>query len=316
MAIATTPATVASNKPAMQQESITNKVLRQVKELEGKGQMVIPKNYSPENALKSAWLILQDVKTRDGQPVLKACTEHSIGNALYDMVIQGLSPVKKQCYFIPYNNKLTLMRSYHGTIAAIKRLSGVKDIRAHVVYEGDVFETEYDPITATIKVKEYKPSFDNIDIKKIKGAFAVVLDDRGPIYTEVMTMAQIRNAWNQGQTKGKSGAHENFSEEMAKRTVINRASKAFYNTSDDSDILIEALQNSEEKSYEESDIVEASSFDVMEEDTVTEKEVIDVTPKTETTSTKRKRVEQVEVEQMDITAPIDAQDAIFEGAPF
>jgi len=62
--------------------------------------------------------------------------------------------------------------------------------------------------------------------------------------------------------------------------------------------------------------VEASSFDVMEEDAVTEKEVIDVTPKVETTSTKRKKVEQVEVEQIDLTAPIDAQDAIFEGAPF
>src|SRR5699024_6054644 len=38
--------------------------------------------------------------------------------------------------------------------------------------------------------------------------------------------------------------------EMAKRTVINRAAKAFINTSDDSDLLVEAINNSTENEYD------------------------------------------------------------------
>lgn len=42
------------------------------------------------------------------------------------------------------------------------------------------------------------------------------------------------------------GAHKNFTEEMAKKSVINRACKMYANTSDDSDVLIEAFNNTTE----------------------------------------------------------------------
>jgi len=161
------------------------------------------------------------------------------------MVIQGLSPAKKQCYFVAYGNKLQLMRSYMGTVAVTKRLQKVKDVKAYCIYEGDEFETTFDLDTATIKVTKFNPKLENIDIKKIDGAFAVIVGNEGVLHTEIMSMAQIRNSWNQGQAKGKSMAHENFAEEMAKKTVISRACKLFANTSDDSDLLIEAFNNTD-----------------------------------------------------------------------
>ncbi|MEG1313419.1 MAG: recombinase RecT, partial [Bacilli bacterium] len=72
-------------------------------------------------------------------PVLQSCSKESICNALLDMTIQGLSPSKKQCYFVPYNGKLQLMKSYLGNIAATKRLKGVKDVFANIIYKGDEF---------------------------------------------------------------------------------------------------------------------------------------------------------------------------------
>ena len=96
------------------------------------------------NALKSAYLILQDAKTRDKQPVLQVCTQGSIVNSLLDMVVQGLNPSKQQCYFIPYGNQLQLSRSYLGTIALTKRLKGVKDVVGYAVYKDDVLEWEFD----------------------------------------------------------------------------------------------------------------------------------------------------------------------------
>ena len=55
--------------------------------------------------------------------------------------------------------------------------------------------------------------------------------------TDIMTIEEIKQSWNQGATKGNSPAHKNFEGEMAKRTVTNRAIKMFVNSSDDSAVL-------------------------------------------------------------------------------
>lgn len=248
-----------------QERNITDGVLSRVQALSSKGDLVIPKNYSAENALKSAWLKLQEVKDRNSKLALEVCTKESIANALMDMVVQGLNPIKKQCYFVVYGNQLTLMRSYLGTVAVTKRLKGVKDVKAYCIYEGDEFEQEFDLETATLKITKFNPKFENIDLTKIKGAFAVVIGDEGPIHTEVMNINQIKKAWAQGAAKGNSGAHTNFTDEMAKKTVINRACKPFVNSSDDSDILIDAFNNSDEKTYDEKDIIENVQAEVEEE---------------------------------------------------
>src|SRR3990167_5548127 len=71
-----------------------------------KGTLHLPHDYSPENAMKSAWLVLQTVQDKDYKPALQTCTPESICNALMSMVIQGLNPDKKQCYFIVYGKAL------------------------------------------------------------------------------------------------------------------------------------------------------------------------------------------------------------------
>lgn len=248
-----------------QEKNITEEVLSRVNDLSKKGELVVPPGYSAANALKSAWLILQETYDRDKRPVLQSCSKASIANALLDMTIQGLSPAKKQCYFIPYGGKLQLSRSYLGTVAVTKRLKGVKDVKAYCIYDGDEFETEYNIDTAILRITKFNPKFENIDITNIKGAFAVVLGENGPIYTEIMNINQIRKAWGQGAAKGNSGAHQNFADEMAKKTVINRACKMFANTSDDSDILIEAFNNSDEKTSDEKDLISNVEYEVQEE---------------------------------------------------
>ena len=76
------------------------------------------------------------MKDKSGRPALEVCTRESIANSLLDMVVQGLSPAKTQCYFIVYGNKLQMNRSYFGTQAVLKRLTNVKDIWSNVIYEG------------------------------------------------------------------------------------------------------------------------------------------------------------------------------------
>lgn len=249
----------------IQERNVTDKVLSRVKDLENKKELRIPANYSAENALKSAYLILSETVDKDKKPVLQSCSEVSIASSLLDMVIQGLSPVKKQCYFIPYGGKLQLMRSYLGTVAVTKKLKNVKNVIANCIYEGDEFNYALDLETGYKKITKHEQKFEDIDPAKIKGAYAIVVMEEGPNYIEIMNINQIKKSWNQGAAKGNSGAHTNFADEMAKKTVINRACKMFANTSDDSDLMIGAFNNSDEKEYDEKDIINDAQYEVKEE---------------------------------------------------
>lgn len=221
-------------KAVQKYENISEQVLTRIEEFQKTGGMVLPKDYSVENHMKSAWLILQATTDRSGQQALAVCTKESIANALLDMVLQGLSVSKKQGYFIVYGNKMEFQRSYFGTIALAKRTGGIKtEPVANVIYEGDEFVYSIDPNTARISIVKHEQKIENIDNTKIKGAYALVTLADGTTQVTIMSMAQIRAAWGQGATKGNSPAHKNFAEEMAKKTVIGRACKAIINSSDD-----------------------------------------------------------------------------------
>jgi recombination protein RecT len=227
--------------PAVQLErTIADNVLNRIKIFTANRDIRLPENYSPENALKSTWLILLDTKDKDGKPALEVCTKDSIANSLLNMVLQGLNPVKKQCDFLVYGNKLTLQREYHGTIALAKRYADIKEPVGTVIYENDVFEYEILP-NGYKRIIKHEQALENIDPNKIKGAYATLLfqDPKREPYIEIMTMAQIRQSWQQGATKGNSPAHRNFPDQMAVKTVISRACKLFISSSDDSSLFDE-----------------------------------------------------------------------------
>lgn len=220
------------------QEQTVDLVLSKVKEFQSAGMIRLPADYSPENALKSAWLILQGVKDSNKKPVLEVCSRDSIANSLFDMVVKGLNPVKKQCYFIAYGATLSCDESYLGTIAIAKREAEVKDVVPNCIYEGDVFEYEISAMTGRKTIIEHKQKFENLDNEKLKGAYAIVEFNDGTFKTEIMTMAMVRKAWLQGAAKGNSPAHNNFPDQMAMKTVISRAVKIDIGSSDDSHLPI------------------------------------------------------------------------------
>ncbi|XQY90675.1 recombinase RecT [Metabacillus sp. HB246100] len=235
---------MSNNQVAIIQKDITESVNKKLGELQKEG-LVVPPNYNASNALKSAFFKLQEVKDRNGKPALEVCTRESIANSLLNMVVQGLSPAKTQCYFIVYSNQLQLNRSYFGTQAVLKRLTNVKDIWANVIFDGDVFDYEIDG--GREKLVKHETNFLNRD-NDILGAYAVVKTNDDEEILTVMTRKEIDASW--GQSKTSQSVHKKFPQEMAKRTVINRAAKAFINTSDDSDLLVEAINNSTENEYE------------------------------------------------------------------
>ena len=209
--------------------------MKRVESFTADGGLVLPKNYSVGNNLKSAWLFLQEAVDSNNKPVLEVCTKASIANALFDMVLQALSVSKAQGYFIAYGNKLEFQRSYFGTVALAKRVSGgiKREPVANVIYEGDEFVYAIDPETGLMKVIKHDQKIENIDDAKIKAAYAITTFEDGRTEVTIMTIDQIKKAWNQGATKGQSPAHKNFPAEMCKKTVIGRACKMVINSSDD-----------------------------------------------------------------------------------
>jgi recombination protein RecT len=235
--MANTPTETSAVQPVVVQKEITSQVLAKIQTFMQAGELKMPPDYSPENALKGAMLVLQEAKDRAGKPVLEICSKTSIAQALLKMCVEGLSPLKKQGYFIPYGTDLQWSRSYQGSMALAKRVGGVTDIVSNVIYQDDLFEYSVDVETGYKKIVHHNQKVENIDNAKIKGAYAVVIYSDGRKDLEVMTFAEIKQAWMQGATKGNSGAHQNFTQEMCKKTVINRACKNPINSSSDFNLL-------------------------------------------------------------------------------
>ncbi len=239
--------TEAENKLALLKRNTVDVVADRVRELQESGELHLPANYSAENAMKSAWLALQSTVDKQKRPVLNVCTHNSIANALLDMVVQGLNPAKQQCYFIAYGDTLVCHRSYFGSMALVRRIYPDADIWYGVVYEGDDFEYTIERGRKT--VVKHVQRIENVQPDRIVGAYCVIEpgNDRLP-HTETMTIDQIKRAWQQGQTYRVSGngVHQKFSDQMAAKTVINRACKAIINSSSDDYLLLYHAGRSDE----------------------------------------------------------------------
>lgn len=190
-----------------------------------------PDDYNLANSLMGAYLVLKETKDKNGKPLLESCSQTSIANSLMDMATLGLSVQKKQGYFIAYGGQCQFQRSYFGNITIARRF-GLKDIHAEVIYEGDQFRYHIEEGNKILD--SHEQDFMNIDNDKILGAYAVIIMNDGTKYLEVMNMKQIKQSWQQGYGyKEGSGTHAKFTDQMAKKTVINRALKQIINTHGD-----------------------------------------------------------------------------------
>ncbi|MEK3993671.1 RecT family recombinase [Psychrobacillus sp. FSL K6-2365] len=235
---------VESNK----QNAIVTQVAKKVQKMVEDNQINIPGNYSIVNAVQAAYFKLTEVDFKKKTAVIDSATTESVAFSLQDMAIQALSVAKNQGYFIVYGDKMQFVRSYHGTQAVLKRLSGVKDVWANVIWKGETFEVEYNE-RGQLAFKAHTVDWKAATGKKedIEGAYCIIEREDGVQFLTVMTNAEIKTSWSQSSM---TSVQDKYPQEMAKRTVINRAAKAFINTSDDSDLFIGAINRTTENEFE------------------------------------------------------------------
>ena len=273
-------AVAESEKRELVAKDFTEGMVVKIKQKEKFG-LTFPKDYNYTNELMSAMLILQDTQDMNKKPVLQSCTRASIENALIEMVTDGLSIRKKQCYPVAYAGKLSCQPSVYGATCLARRY-GLVDINAEVIYEGDKFS--YTIKNGKKTIVEHTQEIDNIDNDKIKGAYAVAVMKDGTVKTEVMTIKQIKTAWKQGfgYKENGNGVHQKFTDQMAMKTVKNRLLKAINNThsgfgkEDDyeeishdemleQDVAYGIEQNANTVDFDESDIIDSTATEATEE---------------------------------------------------
>jgi recombination protein RecT len=262
------------------EKNISDSVQNRITELAQDRRLVLPPNYSVGNALASAWLILQNVKDRNGQPALKVCTPQSIANALLDMAIMGHNPAKKHGYFIVYGDQLTWFPSYFGKCASLKRIDGIEhEPVATLIYDGDEIVLEHNELGEEIII-EHKTSWQNKLKGDIVGAYATV-DFKGVKRSAVMSMKEIKEAWTKNPSPANRRDHTEFTGEFAKRTVINRLVKMILQTSNDDDLLAETIVQNEDQHWDFTDAQIVSEENKAKREIATNAnagKIIDVTP--------------------------------------
>lgn len=191
--------------------------------------LAFPKDYNYSNELMGAYLILKETTDANKKPVLESCSQVSIANTLMDMVTLGVSMQKKQCYPVAYGGKLQCQISVYGN-TCIARRYGLKTIDAMCIYDGDEFK--YHIENARIVIDSHTQDFMNINTDKIIGAYAIVTMADGSQYVELMNISMIKQAWKQGfgYKENGSGTHQKFTDQMAMKTVKNRALKYIIRT--------------------------------------------------------------------------------------
>lgn len=225
-------------------------LIQQVKQKQDLG-LSFPPDYNPANELMGAYLVLKETTDKNGKPVLEVCTQASVAFALMSMVNKHLSMLKGQCYPIAYGGKLQVQPSVYGNIANARRYD-MLDINASPIFEGDEFEFHMEDGKKVID--KHKMTFASIDNQKIIGAYAVAVFADGTKKAEVMTMAQIKQSWQQGYgyKENGNGTHQKFTDQMCEKTVKNRLIKHIIRTHGEPGVVNEYERDEE---FESVDIV-------------------------------------------------------------
>lgn len=234
-----------SNAVVTVKKNVVDVVESKVKAFQNRNELDLPTNYSPSNAMKSAWLELQEVKDKNGRLAIEVCTQNSIANALLNMVVQGLNPAKKQCYFIVYGDKLVMQRSYFGTMHVAKSVCPeISEIYADVVYADDTFE--YEKFRGRTVIAKHCQKIQNVNAAKLIAAYCTIIYRDGTENSTIMTIDECKQSWKKSKmgvvssdgTLNEKSTHAQFTAEMMKKTVTNKACKTIINSSDDNSVII------------------------------------------------------------------------------
>ncbi len=190
-------------------------------------------------------------------PALAACTVSSLYRCALSCAELGLEPggILGHAYLIPYGTEATLIIGFRGMMELARRSGIVNAIETHVVHQGDDFELEFG---LTPKLM-HRPKMGNTGAPL--AVYCVARLANGLQHIEVMGWADVMKIRDKSRA-AKSGPWVDFTEEMARKTVVRRAFKYLPT----SELLTDAMEHDGDEVE-----VNAPPVDMADEVTATQK---------------------------------------------
>lgn len=143
----------------------------------------------------------------------------SAQNAIINVAAIGitLNPASKLAYLVPRDGMVCLDISYMGLLHLAQSAGCILWGQCKLVYANDTYESNGLDKAPTHKYNAFG------DRGAVVGGYCTVKTPGGDYLTEEMSLAEIKAT--EATSKAKNGPWKNFWEEMARKTIVKRASK-------------------------------------------------------------------------------------------
>lgn len=148
----------------------------------------------------------------------------SLRNAILNVAAIGISlnPASAHAYLVPRDGSICLDISWRGLVKLATDSGAIEWAKAELVYENDTFSYR-GPVTPPLHETDPFDSAHTFDT--IKGAYCIAKLSSGDYMIEAMKKDDILKIRN--TSKAGNGPWKTWPEEMAKKSVVKRASKSW-----------------------------------------------------------------------------------------
>lgn len=191
----------------------------------------------------------------------------SAQNAIINVAAIGitLNPASKLAYLVPRDGMVCLDISYMGLLHLAQATGSIKWGQCKLVYSNDTYESNGLDTAPNHKYNAFG------DRGEVVGGYCTVKTPDGDYLTEEMSLAEIKAT--EATSKAKNGPWKNFWEEMARKTIVKRASK-YWPRADRLDNAIHVI-NEDEGIHQEPVMVHKSEEDIREDERRRQQDVMD-----------------------------------------
>lgn len=191
----------------------------------------------------------------------------SAQNAIINVAAIGitLNPASKLAYLVPRDGMVCLDISYMGLLHLAQATGSIKWGQCKLVYSNDTYESNGLDTAPTHKYNAFG------DRGSVVGGYCTVKNPDGDYLTEEMSLAEIKAT--EATSKAKNGPWKNFWEEMARKTIVKRASK-YWPRAERLDNAIHVI-NEDEGIHQEPVMPHTSEEVIREDERRRQQEVID-----------------------------------------
>lgn len=179
---------------------------------------VLPAHMTPERMSRIA---LGMLRTNQKLAQVAMANPESFVHAVLLASQLGLEPgVQGMAYLVPYGNEVQMIPGYKGLINLARRSGEISSIEAHIAYSND----EFDLSLGLDQKLVHRPCLTG-DRGDPMLVYCIARFKDGGHHLEWMTIGEVNRIRDNKSKASKSGPWRDDYEEMARKTVVRRASK-------------------------------------------------------------------------------------------